>query len=61
VLLTTPGSLSGIVNRFKETAGDAFGGNVLITLGVGNFMEGAGVIAEPVVAPMLRTAGVSPS
>jgi len=60
VLLTTTGSLARIVSWFKEAAGDAFGGHVLITLGVGNFMEGAGVIAEPVVAPMLHAAGVSP-
>jgi lactate permease len=60
VLLTTTGSLARIVDWFKAAAGDAFGGNVLITLGVGNFMEGAGVIAEPVVAPMLYAAGVSP-
>ena len=60
VLLTTTGSLARIVTWFKEAAGDAFGGHVLITLGVGNFIEGAGVIAEPVVAPMLYTAGVSP-
>jgi len=60
VLLTATGSLARIVTWFKEAAGDAFGGQVLITLGVGNFMEGAGVIAEPVVAPMLHAAGVSP-
>jgi lactate permease len=34
---------------------------MLITFGVGNFMEGAGVIAEPIVAPMLRAAGVAPA
>jgi len=60
VLLTTTGSLARIVTWFKEAAGDVFGGHLLITLGVGNFMEGAGVIAEPVVAPMLHAAGVSP-
>ena len=60
VLLTTTGSLTRIVIWFKETAGSVFGGHLLITLGVGNFMEGAGVIAEPVVAPMLHAAGVSP-
>mgnify|MGYP001047646958 CR=1 FL=1 len=59
-LLMSTGSLARIVTWFKGAAGDAFGRNLLITLGVGNFMEGAGVIAEPVVAPMLHAAGVSP-
>ena len=59
--LTATGSLNRIVEWFKGGAGDAFGRNVLITFGVGNFMEGAGVIAEPVVAPMLAAAGVSPT
>ncbi|MBI4775695.1 MAG: L-lactate permease [Deltaproteobacteria bacterium] len=60
-LLMTTGSLKRIVEWFKGGAGDAFGRNVLITFGVGNFMEGSGVIAEPVVAPMLNAAGVSPT
>jgi lactate permease len=59
-LLMSTGSLARIVTWLKGAAGDAFGRNLLITLGVGNFMEGAGVIAEPVVAPMLHAAGVSP-
>ncbi len=60
-LLLSTGSLARIVDWLKGGAGNAFGRNLLITLGVGNFMEGAGVIAEPVVAPMLHAAGVSPS
>lgn len=60
-ILTATGSLNRIVEWFKGGAGDAFGRNVLITFGVGNFLEGAGVIAEPVVAPMLAAAGVSPT
>ena len=60
-LMMNTGSLTRIVDWFKAGAGDALGRNMLITFGVGNFMEGAGVIAEPIVAPMLRAAGVSPT
>ncbi len=60
-LVMNTGSLTRIVDWFKDGAGDALGRNMLITFGVGNFMEGAGVIAEPIVAPMLRAAGVSPT
>jgi lactate permease len=60
-LMMRTGSLSRIVDWFKAGAGDALGRNLLITFGVGNFMEGAGVIAEPIVAPMLRAAGVAPT
>jgi len=60
-LLTATGSLRRIVEWFKGGAGDTFGRNVLITFGVANFMEGAGVIAEPVVAPMLAAAGILPT
>lgn len=60
-LLMDTGSLVRIVDWFKTGAGNAMSRNMLITFGVGNFMEGSGVIAEPVVAPMLRAAGVSPT
>lgn len=60
-LLMDTGSLTRIVEWFKTGAGDSLSRNMLITFGVGNFMEGSGVIAEPVVAPMLRAAGVSPT
>ena len=60
-LVMSTGSLTRIVDWFKAGAGDALGRNMLITFGVGNFMEGAGVIAEPIVAPMLRAAGVAPT
>ena len=60
-LVMNTGSLTRIVDWFKDGAGDALGRNMLITFGVGNFMEGAGVIAEPIVAPMLQAAGVSPT
>ncbi|MDT8377443.1 MAG: L-lactate permease [Desulfotignum sp.] len=58
-LLIEAGSLNRIMAWFRAGAGDGLRRNLLITFGVGNFMEGTGVIAEPVVAPMLRTAGVS--
>jgi lactate permease len=60
-LVMGTGSLTRIVDWFKAGAGDAMGRNLLITFGVGNFMEGAGVIAEPIVAPMLKAAGVAPA
>lgn len=60
-LLTATGALARIVGWFKGAAGDAHGRNVLITFGVANFMEGAGMIAEPVIAPMLAAAGLSPA
>ena len=60
-LLMATGSLKRIVGYLTEATGTLFQRNIMITLGVGNFMEGAGVIAEPVVAPMLHAAGVSPA
>ncbi len=46
---------------------DAAGGTnplshaLLLSFGVGNFMEGAGVIAEPIAAPMLFASGIKPA
>jgi lactate permease len=59
-LLMKTGSLTRIVDWFMSGVRTAFQRDLLITLGVGNFMEGASVIAEPVVAPMLHAGGVSP-
>lgn len=59
-LLLATGSFKRIVDWAMAGVRDAFQRSLLITLGVGNFMEGASVIAEPVVAPMLAAAGVSP-
>jgi lactate permease len=59
-ILMTTGSLIRIVNWFMQGVTSVFLRNLLITIGVGNFMEGASVIAEPVVAPMLRASGVQP-
>ncbi len=59
-LLMSTGSLTRIVDWLMCGVRDTIHRNLLITLGVGNFMEGASVIAEPVVAPMLHAAGVAP-
>ncbi|RLA89355.1 MAG: hypothetical protein DRG20_04820 [Deltaproteobacteria bacterium] len=59
-LLMATGSLSRIVECFMGGVKDSVHRVLLISMGVGNFMEGASVIAEPVVAPMLRVAGISP-
>lgn len=59
-LLLSTGSLGRIVDWFMQGVSSSFLRNLLITIGVGNFMEGASVIAEPVVAPMLRAGGVTP-
>jgi lactate permease len=59
-LLQATGSLPRLVTWFMGGVRDALHRSLLITFGVANFMEGASVIAEPVVAPMLRSAGVSP-
>jgi len=60
-LLIATGSFKRTVDWVMTGVRDAFHRTILITLGVGNFMEGASVIAEPVVAPMLRAAGVEPT
>ena len=60
-MLMAVGSLTRVVDWFMAGVKDGFHRNILISLGVCNFMEGAGVIAEPIVAPMLRAAGVEPA
>lgn len=60
-LLLSTGSLQRIVAWFSSGLRDSFHRGLLIAIGVGNFTEGAGVIAEPVVAPMLTAAGVAPA
>ena len=59
-LLMAAGALTRIVDWFMSGVRDGYHRSLLIALGVGNFAEGAGVIAEPVVAPMLTAAGVEP-
>jgi lactate permease len=60
-MLMAVGALTRVVDWFMAGVRDGFHRNVLISLGVCNFMEGAGVIAEPIVAPMLHAAGVAPA
>jgi lactate permease len=60
-LLMATGSLGRIVDWLKIGVRDSFHRGILIAVGVGNFTEGAGVIAEPVVAPMLLAAGAPPA
>lgn len=59
-LLMHTGSLRMIADWFMGGVRNVYHRNLLISLGVCNFMEGASVIAEPVIAPMLRASGVSP-
>ncbi|MCB2186626.1 MAG: L-lactate permease [Deltaproteobacteria bacterium] len=60
-LLMGTGSLKRLVDWFMGGVAGPYQQSLLIAMGVGNFMEGAGVIAEPVVAPMLAAAGVTPA
>lgn len=60
-LLVAAGAIDRLVAWFMEGLRHPWHRHLFITLGIGNFMEGASVIAEPIVAPMLRAAGVSPA
>lgn len=55
------GGLQRIVAWFSAMVKDEWRRMGLLTMGVGNFVEGAGVIAETVLAPMIRVCGVSPT
>jgi len=57
-LLLDTGSLIRVVGWFSSLTRNNWHRTVLIAVGAGNFMEGAGVVAEPIVAPMLRAAGL---
>jgi lactate permease len=60
-LLVATGSIDRIVRWFMQGLRHPRRRHLFISLGIGNFLEGASVIAEPIVAPMLRAAGVSPA
>lgn len=60
-LLMAAGAIDRLVAWFMRGLRHPRHRHIFITLGIGNFMEGAGVIAEPIVAPMLRAAGVGPA
>ncbi|MEW6488810.1 MAG: L-lactate permease [Thermodesulfobacteriota bacterium] len=61
VVCLAKGSLQRIVGWYEGRVAGEWHRTALLTLGLGNFMEGAGVIAEPVLAPMLRASGLSPA
>ncbi len=59
--LLEKGSLQRLTLAFSRGVEGKFRKAMLIAAGFGNFFEGAGVIAEPVVAPMLYSVGISPT
>lgn len=60
-LLVAAGAIDRLVAWFMQGLRHPRHRHLFITLGIGNFMEGASVIAEPIVAPMLKAAGVPAS
>jgi lactate permease len=59
-VLAESGALSRLADWFTAAARDEWEKVTLLSMGMGNALEGAGIIAEPVAAPMLRAAGLSP-
>jgi lactate permease len=59
-LLVTSGSLSRVVTWLMGGFRQILHRHLLIIFGMANFLEGASVIAEPVIAPMLQVIGVNP-
>ncbi len=57
--LLKKGSLQRLTQIFSKRLNTKLQKSLLLAGGFGNFFEGAGVIAEPVAAPMLYSAGVS--
>jgi lactate permease len=60
-LLLITGSLEFLVSWLVGGLPHPVVRTLLIAMGLGNFFEGAGIIAEPIVAPMLLAAGVKPA
>ena len=60
-LLVASGSLDRIITFFLQSLRHPSHRHLFITLGICNFLEGASIIAEPLVAPMLWSAGVRPA
>ncbi len=60
-LLLITGSLERLVAWLLSGLEQPVARYLLVALGLGNFFEGAGIIAEPMVAPMLLAAGVKPA
>lgn len=59
-LMLSTGSLTRFVDWLSVMAGNRRRSVMMIAVGSGNFMEGAGIIAEPIIAPMLLSAGLPP-
>jgi lactate permease len=59
-VLIASGSLSRLADWFTGGVRDEWDKLSLLALGMGNTLEGAGIIAEPVAAPMLRASGLAP-
>ncbi len=59
VFLMEKGSLQRLARSLAVGSSGQARTSLLLSYGVGNFLEGAGVIAEPVAAPMIRAAGIS--
>lgn len=57
-LLLETGALARVVTWFSGLTRDSWHSTLLIAVGSGNFMEGAGIVAEPIIAPMLRATGL---
>ena len=59
-LLLETGSLNKIAAWFLARLREFWARTLLISAGLGTFLEGSGVVAEPVVAPMLTSHGMAP-
>lgn len=59
-LLAATGSIERMVTWLLHGLRSPRHRHIFISLGLCNFLEGASVIAEPLVAPMLQAAGVKP-
>ena len=59
-VLIGSGSLARLANWFTGAVRGEWSRLSLLAMGMGNSLEGAGIIAEPVAAPMLRASGLAP-
>jgi len=59
-LLVATGSLGRLSDWLFSGLSRPLSRQVLVALGLGNFFEGASIIAEPIVAPLLILSGVGP-
>lgn len=59
-LLLETGGLAKIAAWFLAGIKEFWARTLLISAGLGNFLEGSGVVAEPVVAPILTSYGMAP-